>query len=121
MNEKGSLYPMTLFLVALSLLIATGSISLLLRHQSFYEDTNEYYNLKNLTLVALQHSLAHLQDGTTKTFHTPNGTVSYTVNNVTDDLFDVSVLCITENQTSYAFTYQYNQLNHEIVNWITLQ
>ncbi|WP_243290540.1 competence type IV pilus minor pilin ComGG [Bacillus sp. FJAT-47783] len=117
MNEKGYIFPLTLFIAFLSLFIATTNVTIYIRDLAFYEDTIEFYLVENLTQVAIQHSVMHLVDGTNETLQTPNGTVSYNVKRIDEKIMDVSVSCTTINGTDYDFSYQYDNVENRIVYW----
>lgn len=117
MNEKGYIFPLTLIVAFLSLFIATTNVSIYIRDLAFYEDTIEFYLVENLTLIAIQHSVTHLADGANETLQTPNGTVSYDVKRIDENVLDVSISCTTINGTDYDFSYQYDNVENRIVHW----
>ncbi|WP_044896046.1 competence type IV pilus minor pilin ComGG [Aeribacillus alveayuensis] len=117
-NEKGYIFPLTIVLSLFIFFIIMANVSIYVRDIQFYKDTQEFFALENLMMLAVQHSSNHLVNRKKETLSLPTGNISYIVNEMDDGLIKVSITCETVNNTTYSASYVYDANNEQIMKWV---
>lgn len=116
-NENGFVFPLTLSIALFSLFIVVTNVNIYIRDIQFYEQTNKFLEMENLTLIMVQHSSQNLIDGKKETVSLPIGTITYQVESVDAQNIKVTYSCKTKNNLTYTGAYIYDTGHQQIVNW----
>ncbi|HZH58330.1 MAG TPA: competence type IV pilus minor pilin ComGG [Metabacillus sp.] len=121
-NQRGFILPSVMVIVLFCLLIVAHISTLLISEKKFFEETKQYYLLENLMNVAVKKSLSDLKKGEVDIddpiiFHTSYGYFSYTVSTSDEMIYEVQLICHTNENKEYTALYRFDRIKNEIIFW----
>ncbi len=121
-KEDGFILPTTMAVIFFCLLIITHISTAAISEKKFYSETEQYYIVDQLMLIAVEDSLKKLQTtevDVEKTIYksTNIGEISYSYVKVSSQIYEVQLKCTTLKNKGYTAKYQYDIVKNEMIVW----
>ncbi|KZM56810.1 competence type IV pilus minor pilin ComGG [Aeribacillus composti] len=117
-NEDGHIFPMTIGIFLLCIMILTAYASSYIQEQRFRHDAKEFYLQETLMLAGVQYSLKKADySDTQEILELPNGTISYKRTKKEKGIVNISITCKTLKGTEYTANFHYDLNNQQIMSW----
>jgi len=121
-KDEGFILPTTMVVIFFCLLIITHISTAAISEKKFYSETEQYYIVDQLMLIAVEDSLKQLQAteaDNEKTIYksTSIGDISYSYVKVSPEIYEVQLKCTTLKNKDYTAKYQYDTAKNEMIVW----